>query len=145
MLPDPKRPRLLAPGDEASSTPAALSGALSGLARGNYTGRAPAHAPGPAPSRVPARYERGERQLDQVFPAGLPDDRVSPLVYSLISSYAKGSSFAEGTRQLGSVSLTHNSFGEATLRSSADVFDQLQRPASSAAQVGPAFHRSGQQ
>lgn len=54
--PDPKRPRLLDPGDQAPSTPATASAAPNGLACASHTGR------DPAPTRAVPDVERGEWQ-----------------------------------------------------------------------------------
>ena len=71
LLPDPKRPRLLAPGDEAYSPPAVPSVAPDEFARANYTGR------NPPPTQVATTYERGEWQSSA--PEEADDDEYSRL------------------------------------------------------------------
>ncbi|KWU42486.1 hypothetical protein RHOSPDRAFT_36011 [Rhodotorula sp. JG-1b] len=67
LLPDPKRPRLLAPGDEASSPPAVPSVAPDVFARANYTGR------NPPPTQVATTYERASYPATQTVTGSSPE------------------------------------------------------------------------
>lgn len=71
LLPDPKRPRLLAPDDETSSTFAVPPVAPNGFDRANYTGR------NPPPTQAASVYERGEWQSSALEEAD--DDECSRL------------------------------------------------------------------
>ncbi|GAA5960960.1 hypothetical protein JCM8115_002637 [Rhodotorula mucilaginosa] len=86
VLPDPKRPRLLAPGDAIPSTPAVPLSAPNALAHANYTGRVP------APTQAVASCERTSYPATQKVTASSAQSSSDLRPHAAGTSYPSSSS-----------------------------------------------------
>jgi hypothetical protein len=91
VLPDPKRPRLLASGDETSSTPAVPSAAPSTFTSANYPNLVP------TPIQAVATHGRSEWQATPRTP---PPQHRTQLMMTSVSASSLAPGHADGVEQL---------------------------------------------